>query len=159
MFEDAGLDFLAIHPRTVQQKYDGRANHDITAELAQRASFPVIANGDIKDADAAQRVLEHTGAAGLMLGRGAVADPLLFERIRGRLGPVDSGQSRVQEITHFMRELLLRYSAMFCGETQVLAKMKESIRYLDSPGLDPWLKSLRRAKKVDQFSQLVEAGP
>ena len=53
-FENAGIDFLVVHPRTVAQKYKGAANHDLTREIITHTSLTVIANGDVRDeADAA----------------------------------------------------------------------------------------------------------
>ena len=84
LFESAGVDFLILHPRTVVQEYAGLADHGITAGVVAATRLPVIANGDIRTVADGQRVLRLTGAAGLMLGRGAIADPLLFQRLRGR---------------------------------------------------------------------------
>ena len=69
------------------QKYRGRANHMLTAEIVDYTDLPVIANGDVRTVADASAVLAQTGAAGLMLGRGALADPHLFLRIRG-MAPV-----------------------------------------------------------------------
>ena len=78
MFEAAGVDFLILHPRIVTQKYSGAADHSITAEVVQSTALPVIANGDIFTAEYGFKVLEQTNAAGLMLGRGVISDPLLL---------------------------------------------------------------------------------
>ena len=83
LFEAAGIDYLVLHPRTVVQHYEGEADHRITARVVEGTRLPVIANGDIRTAEVGRRVLEETGAAGLMLGRGAIADPELFARLRG----------------------------------------------------------------------------
>ena len=74
MFEDCGVDFLIVHARTVAQRYSGRADHRVTAEVGGRTRLPVIANGDICTKEDGLRVLEESGAAGLMLGRGAIGD-------------------------------------------------------------------------------------
>ncbi|MFA6822281.1 MAG: tRNA-dihydrouridine synthase family protein, partial [Geobacter sp.] len=92
LFESCAVDFLVLHPRTVLQEYHGLADHTVTARVVRETRLPVIANGDVRTAEAGRRVLEQTGAAGLMLGRGAIADPLLFQRIRGQ-APAEPDQA------------------------------------------------------------------
>lgn len=80
----AGLDFIAIHPRTDSQKFKRGARHDITARLARDLPIPIIANGDIASAEAA-RGLFAKGAAAVMLGREAVRRPWIFAKTRAEL--------------------------------------------------------------------------
>jgi tRNA-dihydrouridine synthase len=113
--------------------------------------LPVIANGDIRSAADGGRVVGETGAAGLMLGRGAIADPSLFLRLRGVVNPEPGREERRAELGRYLREMLIRYGQLFCGDTQVLSKVKEIIAYLDEPELVKPLKELRRAKTVRTF--------
>ena len=78
------MSFLVLHPRTVVQRYEGQAITAITARVVRETPIPVIANGDIRTAATGLDISEQTGAAGLMAGRGAIADPLLFHRLRER---------------------------------------------------------------------------
>ena len=156
LFETSGVDFLVLHPRTVVQKYDGVADQGVTAQVVRGTRLPVIANGDIRSAADGGRVLGETGAAGLMLGRGAIADPALFRRLRGA-GNCESGrEDRRTEVGRYLREMLTRYGQMFCGDTQVLSKVKEIITYLDDPELAKPLKELRRAKTVRAFEAALQ---
>ncbi len=156
LFESSGVDFLVLHPRTVIQKYDGVADHGVTAQVVRGTRLPVIANGDIRSAADGERVLGETGAAGLMLGRGAIADPVLFQRLRGA-GNCESGrEDRRTEVGRYLREMLMRYGQLFCGDTQVLSKVKEIITYLDDPELAKPLKELRRAKTVRAFEAALQ---
>jgi tRNA-dihydrouridine synthase len=151
LFESSGVDFLVLHPRTVIQKYDGVADHGVTARVMRETRLPVIANGDIRSAADGRRVLDETGVAGLMLGRGAIADPLLFLRLRGLATPEPGREERRTELDRYLREMLVCYGQLFCGDTQVLNKIKEIIAYLDDPELAKPLKELRRAKTVRAF--------
>lgn len=151
LFESSGVDFLVLHPRTVIQKYEGIADHEVTAGVVRSTRLPVIANGDIRSAAAGGRLLGETGAAGLMLGRGAIADPLLFRRLRGVVNPESGQKERRGELERYLREVLARYGQLFCGDTQVLNKVKEIVAYLDEPELVKPLKELRRAKTVRAF--------
>ncbi len=134
-FEDAGIDFLVVHSRTVKQKYKGEANHSISQELVARTSLPLIANGDIRTASQASSVLKQTGASGLMLGRGAIADPWLFERIRGNVEDFPSVAVRKRELASHLSLLLEGYSEIFCGEAQIMSKLRETFAHFKEPEL------------------------
>jgi len=83
--EDCGIAALTLHGRTRECAYQGEAEYDTLAEVKAAVRIPVIANGDITSPEKAQRVLAHTGADGLMIGRAAQGDPWLFARIRAFL--------------------------------------------------------------------------
>lgn len=83
--EEAGASFICVHGRTRQQFYSGQADLGIIARVKQAVSIPVVGNGDITDAESAQRMLEQTGCDGLMIGRGMLGDPWLFQRLRAAL--------------------------------------------------------------------------
>jgi tRNA-dihydrouridine synthase len=151
LFESSGVDFLVLHPRTVVQKYDGAADHGVTARVARETRLPVIANGDIRSAAVGERVLGETGAAGLMLGRGAIADPPLFLRLRGQRNLEPGWEERRTELGRYLREMLIRYGQLFCGDTPVLNNLKEIIAYLDEPELSKTLKELRQARTIPAF--------
>jgi tRNA-dihydrouridine synthase len=155
LFEAAGVDFLVIHPRTVVQEYQGIADHSITARVVQETRLPVIANGDIRSAADGERVLQGTGAAGLMLGRGAIADPLLFERLRSRAEPTASPAERQRELAFYLREMTVRYCGLFCGDMQVLGKLKAIVSQLDDPHLARTIKELKRAKNLRSFQAVL----
>ena len=77
-FQDMGLGWLTLHPRTVTQGYSGRANWDVLAAVCKRLHLPVLASGDLFTAEDGHRCLHQTGASGLMFARGALADPGIF---------------------------------------------------------------------------------
>lgn len=156
LFEDSCVDFLVLHPRTVLQKYAGSADHSITARLVSRTSIPVIANGDIHSAQQGLEVLETTGAAGLMLGRGAIADPLLFTRIRDRKLTEPRPAETALMIRRYMAAVLERYQKLFCGERQVLDKAKNVLAFLDQPEFARPIGKLKRARSLKAFSALLE---
>ena len=151
LFESSGVDFLVLHPRTVVQKYDGAADHGVTARVVRETRLPVIANGDIRSAADGGRVLDETGAAGLMLGRGAIADPELFRRLRRVVDAEPGREERRTELDRYLREMLVRYGQLSCDDTQVLNKVKEIIAYLGDPELSKPLKELLRARTVPAF--------
>ena len=156
LFESARVDFLVLHPRTVVQAYTGRADHAVTAEVVRRTTLPVIANGDIRSSAAGLQVLRETGAAGLMLGRGAIADPLLFERLRSRAAAEPDREERAALLQRYLRDLLARYRELFCGDAQVLGKLKAVLATMDDPCFDKHFKQLRKSKNLRAFSALLD---
>lgn len=156
LFEASGVDFLVFHPRTVMQKYGGAADHDLTGEVAARTAMPVVANGDITSAEVGRALLERAGVAGLMLGRGALADPGLFGRIR--LGQPDATgeQVRRREVSLLVRDLLPRYLVKFCGERQALMKLKDVLNFIPDECLQRDLKKLKKATSLERFSEVLE---
>lgn len=79
--EDSGIAALAVHGRTRDQQYQGQAEYDTIAEIKQRISIPVLANGDIDSPEKAAEVLARTGADGLLIGRAAQGRPWIFREI------------------------------------------------------------------------------
>lgn len=79
----AGVSWLTLHPRFASQGYSGRSDWSATAALVLAMDIPVMASGDLWTAQDAAACLEHTGAAGVMFARGALADPAIFARLRG----------------------------------------------------------------------------
>jgi tRNA-dihydrouridine synthase len=118
--------------------------------------LPVIANGDIRTAAQGERVLRETGAAGLMLGRGAIADPLLFQRLRGRVPAAPGADERRTELCRYLQAMLESYRRLFCGDMQVLAKLKEIVSHIDVPGMEKTVKELRRAKTLAAFEGVLK---
>ena len=155
IFEDCGIDFLIVHPRTVQQQFNGLADHNVTAAVVRQTSLPVIANGDIWTVADGNRVIAQTGAAGLMLGRSAIADPLLFERLRGNYSALSTPEQRAEELRDYLQELFSRYQKLFCGDQQVLWKMKEVLSFIRDPIFSKQLRKLKKTKSLKEFSKLL----
>jgi nifR3 family TIM-barrel protein len=84
--EQVGVQRLCVHGRTLRQRYSGVADWDYITEVVDSVEVPVIANGDVVDADSAKACLSQTNAAGLMVGRGAIGRPSVFGEIKVGLG-------------------------------------------------------------------------
>lgn len=76
--QDAGARAFTLHARTRTQMFSGRANWDEIAQVVEALDIPVIGNGDIETAEDVVRMREHTGCAGVMIGRGAFGNPWIF---------------------------------------------------------------------------------
>ena len=104
--EDSGADFIAVHGRTRAGRYKAAVDYDAIKEIVEAVKIPVLANGDITSPQKAKWVLEHTGAAGVMVGRGAVGRPWMFQLMKNHINGDKSSEvssSLIQEVVleHF----------------------------------------------------------
>src|SRR5947208_739285 len=102
---EAGAATLTLHPRSARQMYTGEADHALTAELVSLVDVPVVASGDVTSRARAQSVLATTGAAAVMVGRGAQGNPWALREIvdgAGAAGP--SREEVAAELILFVRE-------------------------------------------------------
>ncbi len=83
--EDEGIQMITLHPRTVSQGYSGNADWKLIKELKEISSIPIVGNGDINNPQDAKTMLEETGCDYVMIGRGAMGNPFLFEQINDYL--------------------------------------------------------------------------
>ena len=141
----AGAASLTLHPRSAEQMYTGVADHELTAELVSLVDVPVVASGDIVSRTRAQAVLASTGAAAVMIGRGAQGNPwALREIVEGE----DDGPSReeiVAELVLFVREtvrelgerrasgFLKKFYGWYLGRGRFPKPFKQELLQLDSP--------------------------
>src|SRR5204863_1514064 len=100
----AGAASLTLHPRSARQMYTGEADHSLTAELVELVDVPVVASGDITSRARAQSVLALTGAAGVMVGRGAQGNPWALREIVDGDGSQPSREEVAAELILFIRE-------------------------------------------------------
>ena len=83
--EDAGASMITVHGRTRSQLYSGVADWDYIRKVKEQCSVPVIANGDIVDADSARKCLNWTKADGLMIGRATFGNPWIFAQVKAAM--------------------------------------------------------------------------
>jgi nifR3 family TIM-barrel protein len=115
ILEDAGVAALTIHGRTREGAFGGTVNlAGIRAVVQSVRTLPVFGNGDVRDAASAKRMLEETGCAGLMIGRGALVNAWVFREISAALAgttppPTPTLTERVAFMTrHFLSTVTLR---------------------------------------------------
>jgi len=89
MCEDSGADMISIHGRSRSMMYDGVPYYDQIEQAKSAVSIPVIANGGIFSDEDAERMMNETGADGVMIGRYGLQDPFLFSRLTGKKLPED----------------------------------------------------------------------
>lgn len=140
----AGASVLTLHPRSAQQMYTGTADHSLTAELAALVDVPVIASGDITSRARAQAVLATTGAAAVMVGRGAQGNPWALREIVDGDATEPSREEVVAELVLFIREtvrelgerrasgFLKKFYAWYLGRGRFPKPFKQELVVLDS---------------------------
>ncbi len=137
--EENGGTLIAIHGRTKEQSYGGRANWDAIAELRSTVKIPVIGNGDVKVVGDIQRMKQYTGCDAVMIGRGAIANPWIFSGIEREQVPAE-------QVRRVMREHLARNIKFYGQEDGQRLFRKHAIQYL-------LLKTLTRAERKDILRQ------
>ena len=100
----AGAASLTLHPRSAEQMYTGTADHSLTAELASLVDVPVVASGDVTSHANAQLVLARTGAAAVMVGRGAQGNPWALREIVDGDDAEPTREEVAAELVLFVRE-------------------------------------------------------
>jgi len=123
--EASGADFIAVHGRTRAGKFKAAVDYDAIKEMKEAISIPVIANGDIDSYEKAQWVLEHTGADGVMIGRGAVGAPWIFHQLKTGSSDIDPLVKHQIILEHFDKMMDFygqRGVAMFRKHTHTYSK-------------------------------------
>jgi tRNA-dihydrouridine synthase B len=101
---ESGAASLTLHPRSARQMYTGTADHELTAELVDLVSVPVVASGDVDSRTRAEEILETTGCAAVMVGRAAQGNPWALGEIAGRVDGHPTKDEVVAELLLFMRD-------------------------------------------------------
>lgn len=80
--EKNGISAITVHGRTRNEFYSGNADWDIIKQVKENVSIPVIGNGDVVDEETAKKMFEYTKCDGIMIGRGALGNPWIFNKIQ-----------------------------------------------------------------------------
>ena len=127
--EDAGVDFLTVHPRRRVDFYDGVADWRIIARLVETLTIPVVGNGDIWTAEDALRIRRETGCHAVMIGRPLLRNPWIFRQLAALERGADAERPSGADVVEYYRQLTARLSAGY--ETRgVTGLLKEQLRYL-----------------------------
>lgn len=153
--EAAGAAAVAVHGRTREQYYSGKADWEIIAKVKDTVSIPVIGNGDIFTPEDAKNMMEQTNCDGVMIGRGAQGNPWIFHQIKTCL---ETGMVPEKPPFSEVCRMILRHAKMqieWKGEKRGMREMRSHAAWYTAGY--PHSASLRRAMNtVETYEQLEE---
>lgn len=158
IFAKHSLDLLTVHGRTVAERYRSEVHYDFIARAVAEVPCPVLANGNVYSARKAEEVLAITGAKGLMIGRGAIRNPWMFEQIRQHLRgePITLPEGR--EVLAYIEALYEATSTPDITELVQVHSMKKYMNFIGL-GVEPtgkFLHEIRRVKTRADFFRACE---
>ena len=153
IFARHSLDLLTVHGRTVAEAYRSEVHYDLIAQAVQAVPFPVLANGNIYSADKADEVLSLTGARGLMIGRGAIRNPWIFEQIRQHRRGDTITLPRGREVLGYVHALYDTACSPQSAESARVQKMKRYLNFLGL-GVEPSGQFLHDVRRVNTAAEL-----
>lgn len=150
--EAAGASALCIHGRTKTAMYSGRADRDIITRVVDAVNIPVIANGDIIDAEDCKKMLTRTGAAAAMVGRAAFGNPWIFTQANSILAEKEPQPLPGLSVRLETAERQIRLAAEHKGEHTAILEARRHMSW--------YLKGIRHAgyykERVSRLSSLIE---
>ena len=127
--EACGVAAIAVHARTREQYYSGKAHWEIIRAVKEAVSIPVIGNGDVDSPAAAEQMLSETGCDGVMIGRGAQGNPWIFREVSQYL---ETGTIPQKPDNAEKRELILRHARLqleYKGEYTGVREMRKHLSW------------------------------
>ena len=155
IIEDAGGAAVAVHGRTREQYYSGKADWEIIRQVKEAVSIPVIGNGDVVSGESAIAMMEQTGCDGVMIGRGAQGNPWIFAELLEyeRTGILPERPSMEE-----LKEMMLRHARLqieYKGEFLGIREMRKHVSWYTT-GLPNSARLRGEINAVESYAELVE---
>ena len=155
IIEDAGGAAVAVHGRTREQYYSGKADWDIIRQVKEAVHIPVIGNGDVTSAEKAAEMRKITGCDGVMIGRGVQGNPWIFRELAeyDRTGTIPPRPTQEE-----IRNMMLRHARMqleFKGEYLGIREMRKHVAWYVK-GMKGAAKFRAQINQVESYEELEE---
>ena len=145
--EQAGASAITIHGRTRSEFYSGVADWEIIKKVKESVKIPVIGNGDIKNASDAKKIFDQTGVDGIMIGRGTLGNPWIFEQIKSELNNEVFNISNSEKLSLILEQLNLEIEDK--TEKVAIMEMRKHISW--------YIKNTKDASKIrDKINQITD---
>ncbi len=155
IIEDAGASAVAVHGRTREQYYSGKADWDIIRQVKEAVSIPVIGNGDVVSGASAVEMMEQTGCDGVMIGRGAQGNPWIFSEL---LAYERTGKIPPRPNLEELKKMMLRHAELQIkvkGEYLGIREMRKHVSWYTS-GLPNSAKLRAKINAVESLTELEQ---
>ncbi|MDF2842524.1 MAG: dus1 [Herbinix sp.] len=153
--EDCGAAAVAVHGRTREQYYSGKADWEIIGAVKQAVTIPVIGSGDIYTPEDAKQMIVQTGCDGIMMARGTRGNPWIFEQIKAYL---DSGVLIQKPSLTQVKEMILRHAALsieYKGEFIGIREMRKHVAWYTT-GFAGAARLRNRVNEIETMEDLVK---
>jgi len=154
MIQEAGADAITIHGRTQQQMYGGKANWEIIKRVKEALVLPVIGNGDIFCGDDAKAFKEQSGVDGILVGRGVLGKPWIFEEIKASFEGISFKKPEKNEIMELIISQLMQMSLLMDEKRAVLQMRKHIAWYVK--GMKGCNEFKREIFTVCEMAEIIE---
>ena len=155
IIEDAGAKAVAVHARTREQYYSGKADWDIIRQVKEAVTIPVIGNGDVASGESAIAMQEQTGCDGVMIGRGAQGNPWIFSEL---LEYERTGRMPARPTNEEIKKMIARHAKLqieYKGEYLGIREMRKHVSWYTT-GLPNSAKLRGEINAVESFDELEE---
>ena len=158
IIEDAGGKAVAVHGRTREQYYSGKADWDIIRQVKEAVSIPVIGNGDVVSGERAIAIQKETGCDGVMIGRGAQGNPWIFSEL---LEYERTGKMPLRPSVEAIKKMMIRHAQLqmqYKGEYLGIREMRKHVSWYTSglPNSAKLRDEINRVESYEELEQLLE---
>ena len=158
IIEDAGASAVAVHGRTREQYYSGKADWDIIRQVKEAVSIPVIGNGDVVSGKSAIAMQKETGCDGIMIGRGAQGNPWIFSEL---LAYDRTGEMPARPTTEEIKQMIYRHARLqvkYKGEYLGIREMRKHVSWYTSglPNSAKLRGEINAVEALEELEKLLE---